>query len=408
MRTPTRFLVAGWIVSLLFAAGFSMASAQTVVTFWHSQDATEEVIQGFAEAFNASQDAYRVEPRYVGSYQDSAIRFLASMRDGETPALFDAELTLFMRLHAEGVLRDLSSDLRDVPQVLIDDLQESLWQAGELDGGRFGLPFHMSVPVLAYNASVFAQLGLDPPSTWEAFEEVAARVTTRNAKGFVDVAVAFVFEAQVASRGGSLVSESGEPRFASQEAIDALAMSQRLVEAGVAIPRSFGSVDQALVDFVRGRVMMAFASEAYVPTGERFTATFDLGLAPFPREAGGHVPFTGGQLVVPENATAEERAGAVAFWAFLMQPENVEAWVKASYFLPVRKSVEADLAPWYEAHPERRAGVDQLDVAVLRPRTPEYAVWQTYLEEGIERATMGGMDANAALQEVQRRALSTR
>jgi len=92
-----------------------------------------------------------------------------------------------------------------------------------------------------------------------------------------------------------------------------------------------------------------------------------LGLAPFPREAGGHVPFTGGQLVVPENATAEERAGAVAFWAFLMQPENVEAWVKASYFLPVRKSVEADLAPWYEAHPERRAGVDQLDVAVLRP-----------------------------------------
>ncbi len=402
VRTRLRMGLAGW--AFLTLGGWSLA--QTTILFWHSQVATEDVIEEFAEAFNAQQDDYRVVPRYVGPYQEGAIRLVNAMRGGEVPALFDAELTLFLRLHFEGVLQDLRPLTDELPSPLLDDLQPAMWSVGEIDGARYGLPWHMSVPILAYNANVFSQLGVEPPSTWEEFEQVAQDVTTRNAKGFVDVAVAFLFEAQVLSRGGTLVSETGEPRFVSDEAIAALEMSQRLADAGASIPRSFGSVDQALVDFVRGRVMMAFSSEAFIPSGERFTAAFELGTAPLPRDSEGHVPFTGGQLVIPTTASEAERDGAFAFWQFLMQPDNVETWVRASYFLPVLQSVEARLGSWYAENPNRGAGVAQLDVAVLRPRTPAYALWQTFLEEGIERATIGGMDAEAALQEVQRRALT--
>ena len=390
---------------LLAVTAFGRATAQTVVEFWHPHGAVEDTIQAFADEFNAHQDEVRVEPRYVGSYDEVALRLIAALRSGGVPALITAEGTVLQRLARDGALAELSARTDALPRAFLDDLEPAVWRAGLVDGGRYGLPWNASIPVLVYNASVLRQLGVVPPADWAAFETAADRLTTRNADGYIDVAAAFIFEAMVASRGGRIVTEDGRPDFTSPEAIATLEMLARMARAGHSLPRSFADLDQALVDFARGKGMMAIAGQALIPEGERFAVTFDVATAPIPLGEDPGVPITGGQLVIPRAASEAARAGAFAFWRFLMEPERNAAWVRASFFLPSRRSVREGLSDWYAASPIRSAGIEQLPYAVQRPQVAGYALWQTFLEEAIERVTIGGADPAAALREVQRRAL---
>ena len=198
------------IVTSLFASLLlTLAWGQTTLDYWHSQDITEETIQSFADTFNASQTDYLVVPQYVGSYREGAIKLVAALGGSAPPVLFDAEGTLVPRLVEEGALAELS-DLTDaLPPELVRDLYPALWDNGIFAGGRYGLPWDASIPVLVYNASMFAQLGVKAPKTWEEFEVAAAQLTTHQTEGYIHVSAAFIFEMMVNTRGGSVVTTDG-------------------------------------------------------------------------------------------------------------------------------------------------------------------------------------------------------
>ena len=384
----------------------SFAGAQTDVTFWHSQDAAP--VEALAEAFNASQTSYRVVPRYTGSYVESSLKLVAALQGGDAPVMFDAEGTVFAGLAEQGALSDLSDLAAGLSPALVEDIFPVMWAYGETSGARYGLPWNSTLPVLFYNATAFEQRGVAPPKTWDEFEEAAARLTTRNTKGYIDVAAALIFETMVDSRGGSLVTPEGEPDFDSPEALAALELLVRLAREKHSIPRSFKDLDSALIDFARTKGMMAIATEALWPQGERFSVAFKVATAPVPTGGSPTVPLLGAQLVVLKSATAEERAGAFAFWQFLMEPENVKTWVEASYYLPARRAALPLLESWYAEDPSRRAALDGLEHAVLRPRTGAYVRWQGYLEEALEQAVRGRLSPEEALNKVQERALTDR
>lgn len=384
-----------------------VAAARTVIEFWHAQDATIPTIEALAEAFNATQDDYQVVPHHIGSYRETALRLIAALGTADFPVLVDAEATLLPRLAAEGAVLALDQLLAEVPQELIQDIYPNLWAVGQIEGRRYGLPWHSSLPVLIYNASLFSQLGLTAPESWEEFEIVAGRLTTRQTTGYVAVAAAPIFEALVNSRGG-MVTEGGRPNFTSPEALESLAMLQRLAERGHALVRSFAQLDVAMIDFVRTRAMMSVVGLAFLPQGQRFTVAFELGLAPLPLAPGGSLPLMGGQLAVVRGASEAQQRGALAFWEFLMAPENLQTWIEASYFLPVRRAVVPLLAAWYDANPMARVGLEQLAYAAPRPQLAAYTVWQEYLEEALERSLLGGVAPEEALAEAQRRAEAER
>ncbi len=396
------------IVISLFACLFlTLTRAQTTLDYWHSHDVTESTIQGFADAFNASQGEYLVVPTYVGSYREGAIKLVAALGGSAPPVLFDAEGTLIPRLVEEGTLAELSGLTNTLPKTLTDDIYPALWDDGVFTGGRYGLPWDASIPVLVYNASVFSQLGVAVPKTWDEFEAAAAQLTTRQTEGYIHVSAAFIFEMMVSTRGGSVVTEDGQPNFDSPEAVDALSMLKRVGDAGNATLRSFAELDVALVDFVRTNGMMAFASAAFWPQGQRYSVAFAPAIAPVPTGGNAAVPLMGAQMVVLKNSTEEQRKGAVAFWEFLMQPENQATWVRASYFLPTRRAAEPLLEPWYQEDPSRKVALIQLENAVPRPKVGAYAVWQGFLEEALEQTLKGGVPPEAALAIAQQRALES-
>lgn len=395
------------LASLVLLTGW--ASAQTEISFWHSMDGpAERVITQFASTFNATQRNFRVTPRLIGDYREGETRLLAALRAGGAPVLFQAEILLFPRLVAEGVVLPLDDLANALPRAFTEDLFEAAWEYGLVNDQRFGLPFNTSTPVLFFNADQMRARGLRPPTNWQEFEQVAQRLTSRTAKGFIALTESWTFEAQVTSRGGSLVTPDGRPNFTSPEVVQSLEFLQRLGRNGQTSVRNLAQSFFAQADFIRTRGMMVFASIASWPVAENATFAFRLGVAPIPREPGGRVPLGGAQLVVLRGASAEQQRGAFEFWRFLMEPQNIKTWVEASYYVPLRKSATPLLEGFYRENPYRRVAFEQVAVAQPRPRVPQFVVWRNFLEEALEKALKGNVPARQALEEAQRKAEAAR
>lgn len=395
-----------WVA--LFLLG-SLALAQVDIPCWHAMDGPAgRAIQAFAQEFNAAQGRYRVLPQYVGDYRDAETKLVAALRTGGAPVLFQAELSFFPRLVGEGWALPLDPYL-DLDRAFLEDLFEPAWAYGVMEGRRYGLPFNTSTPVLFYNLDAFQSRGLKPPKDWKAFEAAALALTSRTAKGFIFVTdpQAWLFEAMVTSRGGSLVKED-RPNFTAPEALEALRMLKRLQEKGALSARSMAESTFAQLDFVRTKGMMVMASIANWPAAENFSFAFTLGVAPVPREPGGRVPMGGAQLVVLRGAQEAQIQGAIAFWRYLMEPRNVARWVQASYYVPVRKSALPLLEGFYRENPFRKVAFEQIAHAQERPRLPQFSTWASFLAEALEKALKGGVPPERALEEAQRKAEASR
>ncbi|MER3425643.1 MAG: ABC transporter substrate-binding protein [Thermus sp.] len=398
MKKGFLFLLGGFL-------GLLPAQAQLNLEFWHSMDGPAgRLIGQFAQEFNAKEPRYRVTPRYMGTYEEAEAKLVAALRTGSPPVLFQAEISFFPRLVAEGNALALDPYL-ELPKPFLDDLFEPAWAYGLVKGKRYGLPFNTSTPVLFFNEDALKSKGLAPPRTWQEFRRVALALTSRQAKGFIFVTdpQAWLFEAMVTSRGGSLTKD-GRPNFTSKEALEALALLQELGQKGALSARNMAESTYAQLDFVRTKGMMVMASIANWPAAEQFSFAFRLGVAPVPKEPGGKVPLGGAQLVVLKGASPEETQGALAFWRYLMEPENVARWVQASYYVPVRKSAIPLLEGFYRENPYRKVAFEEIAVAQPRPKEPQFSTWAKYLAEALEKALKGGVPAQKALEEAQRRA----
>jgi sn-glycerol 3-phosphate transport system substrate-binding protein len=385
------------------------ALAQVEVPFWHSMDGPAgRLLAAFAQEFAAKDGRYRVLPQYVGGYRDGETKLVAALRSGTAPVLFQAEISFFPRLVAEGRALALDPYL-NLDRALVEDLFEPAWNYGLLEGKRYGLPLNTSTPVLFYNLDAFRAKGLKAPRNWKEFEEAAKALSSRQAKGFIFVTdpQAWLFEAMVTSRGGNLVKD-GKPNLTSKEALEALEMLDRLNRAGALSARSMAEATFAQLDFVRTKGMMVMASIANWPAAENFSFAFTLGVAPVPREPGGKVPMGGAQLVVLKGASEAQVRGALEFWKYLMEPRNVARWVEASYYVPVRKSAIPLLEGFYRENPFRKVAFEQIAHAQERPKEPQFTAWASLLAEALERSLKGGVPPRKALEEAQRKAEAIR
>lgn len=407
-RRSPRGPIAALAASLMWAWLLGSAAAQTTIPFWHSMDSAEEAVNELAAAFNASQAEYVVEPRYVGAYAEAQTRLIAAFGSEDEPVLFQAEIGFFPRLVGDGAVQDLSPLMETLDPEFVSDFLPGLWDYGVLDGRRFGLPWNMSTPVLYYNVDALRRAGLEPPTTWPEFVAAAEALTSRRAQGIVFVGDSWLFEMIVLSLGGRLADADGNPTLDSPEAIQALTLLDDLERAGALAFFGADETTPAILGFVRTRSLMAFASISNWPDVSRFSVAFELTAGPVPLSEGGAVPLGGAQLVVMGGASDAERDGAFAFWRFLMEPDNLASWIEASYYIPIRRSVTPLLEDFYAEEPGRGASLSQLEIAIPRPRTPDFDRWRVLLDDAMEQALRGRATPEEALAEAQRAALEGR
>ncbi|MFO8151476.1 MAG: ABC transporter substrate-binding protein [Trueperaceae bacterium] len=396
------------LAAIAAALLLSTAHAQTTITFWHSMEGVEDAVVELVDAYHAAQDEVRVDVRYVGSYPEAQTRLVAAFGTGNEPTLFQAEIGFFPRLVGDGAVQDLADLAATLPEDVVADFYPGLWGYGEFDGARYGLPWNASTPVMYYNADALRQAGVAPPATWDAFAAAAAELTTRAAQGAMFVGDSWLFEMMVLSRGGVLALDDGTPNLDGPEAIEALTMLHELARSRHLAFYGAAESTPAILSFVRTRNLMTFASIANWPDVRRFSVGFELAAAPVPMEDGGRVPLGGAQLVVMRGSSEAQRLAAFDFWRFLVEPANLARWVEASYYIPVRRSAIPLLEDFYAADPNRAAALTQLELAVPRPRIPQFDAWRRLIDDALERTLRGNQSPQASLAEAQRRALEER
>lgn len=250
------------------------------------------------------------------------------LRSGDAPDVFNwgSGPSFGGALAEAGLVMDLSEEYEENGWEIYDFAKERVTQGGVV----YGVPGEMETIGVYYNKDIFAELGIEEPTT---LAELEAAAETVKAAGLIPFAVSD----QEGWQGGHLLSialssrlgaeqmqqlVSGEGDWSSPEVVEALALWDRWQQAGYLTPFPTS------VSYDSGNALFYSGEAAMIPTGSWLVdgitanADFEAGYIPFPSEDGPGV-FSGGLGSGPMvSATTENEEASLALVDFLASPEH--------------------------------------------------------------------------------------
>ncbi|WP_027943328.1 extracellular solute-binding protein [Amycolatopsis taiwanensis] len=297
-KQRTALAAAGLAALLTFttACGSSGPGAANGVTAW-------ALTGGDEQTFRASFQADKVQGEFYGNdaYKQK-IRSAIGADQAPTLVFSWGNGGMLRSWVDAGKIYDLSADVQANP-AMTDRYLPSVLKAGQIDGKTYALPNNSIQPVmLFYNKDLFAQVGAQPPRTWD---ELMALVPKFNAAGIAPLSIGgqskwpqLMWEEYLVDRiGGPEVFNAiaaNKPGAWSDPAVTrANQMIQQLVDANGFV-KGFNSIatdsnaDTALL-FTGKAAMYLMGSWAF-PTVKQADPQFaanKLGYTTFPTVSGG-------------------------------------------------------------------------------------------------------------------------
>ncbi|MGB3481374.1 MAG: sugar ABC transporter substrate-binding protein [Mycobacterium sp.] len=282
-----------------------------------------------------------------------------------------------------------------------------------LDGKRYGLPYDGDVHILFYNSELLDRFGVEPPTTWDEYDEVAAKITT-DAKGAaygaivsgqqVPMILGCSYINRLTGYGGELIDAAGKPALTSDASIAALTHLVEVSPVALPTPLQVG-FDQANQAFLSGQGALLdtwtdMALRAEDPTASSIAGRW--GAVSLPVGGANTTPRTaldaGFGLGISTASQNQDAAAAFINWA-TAAPQNLEvsstagagidpvrgdvldsdgyAEVVTGAIEPIRQGLEGDPLVW-----PKQAGapkllqdlVDQLALALAGTQTVEQSL----------------------------------
>jgi sn-glycerol 3-phosphate transport system substrate-binding protein len=390
-------------------------SGTITATFWYSYGGrNREVLEELIERFHASQDRYRIEGAFQGSYFEALAQLRAALRTGEIPSFTHVVGEVLPYLWEAGVLAELTPFAEGDNPLDMEQLIPALTQDGYFDyGGReiplFALPFNRSTPICYYNRDLFDEAGLSPPTTWDELRNVAAALTIRGEDGpsrwGFEVPIDWWFWiALLYQADGSLMTPSFDaPLFAEAGGRDALQFLVDLVRTDRVLRpppgRDYSAWEVTNRDFIAGNVAMIWTSTAFLNYLTE-NAPFRLGTAPLPGRSRHGVPTGGTFFVIMKDAEPSEQEAAWAFINWMMQPEQTAYWAAETGYMPVHQGALElpSMQALYERDPNYRVALDQLEHAVPFPFSRYlFEIQREHIQPTLERPVLGLESVEEAL-----------
>jgi ABC-type glycerol-3-phosphate transport system substrate-binding protein len=373
------------------------APGATKVNVWHHFSAPEQVemMQKFADEFNAKNPQYYVSVTFQGTTADIGKKVNAAITAGAVPDIATGNPGDLFDWNTSGALIALDSYIKDPKDGLSADQlaemsyklpngQELFFDVGQ-DGKIMGVSPGRSINVVYYNIDMLKAAGFnDPPATWDDFDKICAAVTKGD-----NYCVAYNspsvdtsgFASWVFSRGGTYASpDEKKATFDEAAGIDSLKWLKNAVDKGWAKnPSTTSRGDQT--DFGNGKLAFVFGSSAGMPFFQDIVGAlkqpFQWSVAAFPAGPKGKqiVDFFGPSMGMFKT-TAERQRGAWLFMKYLLQPQNlVEFGLRLSYFPPTKSARD------------QIAGMTAAQVKAINPRleavTPQFKKGLTLIPLGV-------------------------
>jgi multiple sugar transport system substrate-binding protein len=340
----------------VFLLGSAAAQAPVQLRFvslaWQEQAIA--AVQEVVDAWNAENPDIQVEYQQVdwGSIHDYLI---TSFETRSVPDLFHYESGAVLDFGARGYLTELSSVISDD---LRSDIVPGAWESvTDAEGNVWGVPFLWESLIVLYNADLFAEAGITPPTiddpwTWDAMRDAAARLTVdTDGDGRIDqYGAAFGLRSPVnrilnlaLGFGGEFFYQADdgtwEVRVGEEEREILTIITEMMFEDETASPDGVGlSGPELFPGFFEGRYAMlpgigVWARQQIV---ENAPDGFNWGVLP-PLMGRTQEQGSATQTIsIPE--ASPHQAEAIQFLEFLLDTQNMAALAKGDWLFPTRAS----------------------------------------------------------------------
>ncbi len=398
------------LAAILLVGMLPMALAQekTKVTIWHTfTEGQEAYINKAVEEFNASQDKVTVEAltQPYSGFTDSVYN---AVNEGIGPDIIFNYASEAAKYIDAGQLADLSQYIYD-EEIGIEGFDESLTQGvmnGEVkafsDGIIHYLPAYTTGPILFYNKTLFDELGLQVPTTWEEMEAVCAVIKEKkDIPGFaLDSMTDFVQMLIMETPGaGYIDTENKVVLFDTPEVRAKIQWIVDMVGKGYFTIKSSGNYFSE--DFNGGTIGSYMGSSAgypYItPQG------FEFAMAAVPAETW-YPSWNRGPIVFYYKDDARAEA-AYEFVKYFISADVNAGWVEAVIALaPYTWTKDTEAYKAYVAQDSLamqalKAVEANLDVAGSLPAVTGAADVRNFLKAAVDKAAAGEMTADDAWTE---------
>ncbi|MBL1068176.1 sugar ABC transporter substrate-binding protein [Streptomyces sp. 7-21] len=323
-----------------------------------------------------------------------------------------------LRDGAAGTLPDLVlSDNPDLPKLAstgallpLDDevdtegFYDSVLDTGRYDGELYGVAPGVNGLALFYDREVFAEAGLEPPTTWEELRRTAAALTEGHRYGLALSAIGteegtWQFEPFLWGAGAELTD------LDSPEAVTALSFWGSLFDDGSVSASALNwSQSDVAEQFAGGHAAMMINGSWQLAALDAYE-DLDYGVVPLPtlREGGEPATPMGGEAWAVPRGDKQDKA--VQLLNCVLEPDNMYTWSRLRADVPSHPDVaerlladQPDLAPFVESAPTARSRTVELGTA--------YPAVAQALSTAMHQVATGGASPAEALAAAQREAES--
>ncbi len=394
---------------------------KVTITFWHSfVSTTVPALNELVKKFEEEHPGIELKAQYVPTGDALLQKLITSIQSRTAPDISWIHSTFLPNLvDADAIYRidEFQHGPDSISSADMNDMYPSLMQAAKLRGTLYSIPMEATNLGIYYNKQIFRDAGLDPerpPTTWEELYDVSRKLTVdRDGDGKFDQ-LGFIVPIFPASgplgdwmvwqwypflwqAGGNEINlEQTQVLYNSDAGARALGLWKRLYD-DLRLRTFTADYDAA---FAGKKLAMCLDGPWNLQHYKQFT-DLDWAVAPLPAGPARRATVVGGEYLVIFRQS-QHPAEAWKFLRWLARPDVQAFWSMKSGYLPIRRA--AMRVPEYQeflkSHSGLRAFAEQMEVSVA-PRPVDYHPMELShnLAVAIEKATVGGMDPKAALDE---------
>ncbi|HEY9647460.1 MAG TPA: sugar ABC transporter substrate-binding protein [Chroococcidiopsis sp.] len=403
-------VVLSWAVSCSpggSSAG-SDASGSQEVEFW-----TMQLQPDFTDYFNQLIASFEsenpgVKVRWVDvPWAEMQSKILTAVSGGTAPDVVNLNPDFAAQLAGKGAWLDLN---KAVPPDVQDDYLPKIWQASQLEGETFALPWYLTTSVSIYNTDLFQQAGISqPPATYAELAQVAKQVKEKTGKyayfiTFVPEDSAQALQSLV-QMGVQLIDADGNAGFNTPAGKAAFQYWTDLYQQQL-LPQ------EVLTQGHRRAIELYQAGEtAILSSGAEFLKTIATNAPAIAQVSASSPQLTGEtgkksvavmNLLVPKDTDQPE--AAVKFALYVTNNANQLAFAKAANVLP--STVEAVNDPYFTTLPDSATPVEKArsisakqlaETEILLPTIEDIKELQKIVYDNLQAAMLGQKTVDQAV-----------
>jgi len=372
------------------------------------------ILNGYIEDFQAEYPHITVEPVFSGGYADIQTAIQTTIDGGgEPPALGVMLATALYDLINADYIASLDGYIAamDDGEAYVADFLPAFLANSYYDDQLWSIPFQRSAVVMYYNVDMFADAGLEPPTSWQTWAEAAQALTvvdgdtTNYGLHFSSDWPYWLFQPLAIGAGQNILEDDCTVVFDDPAVVDAvqfyidLSAVYGAMPAGVQAtwptdPPDLASGATAMITHSSGSLASLLAQ-----------ADFELGVMPYPgKEEGTYASVPGGgNFYIMKGAAQEKQDAAWKFVEFISRPEYVADYsINTGYIAHRASAYDTDAMVAYVAEvPQALDTRDALQYAGAELATQNLGQVRGIFHDYIQRAINGEMTAADAMAAAQ-------